>query len=175
MVTFMTAFKRHERIDERKNVYKSKIFEPRLTLTSSYFTGHNIILGVEHTTDELTSDRFVNRRMTTRSLHETEYFLQDEWTVNSHWMLSSGVRTNFSKAFGFMWMPKIAIKYALDNHWALRANYSMGYRAPSIKELFSIGITWECFRLKEAKTFNLRRITISLWAQNIPKTDSLSM
>ena len=133
---FYDRFKRHERIDERKNVYKSKIFEPRLTLTSSYFTGHNIILGVEHTTDELTSDRFVNRRMTTRSLHETEYFLQDEWTVNSHWMLSSGVRTNFSKAFGFMWMPKIAIKYAPDNYWALRANYSMGYRAPSIKELF---------------------------------------
>ena len=133
---FYDRFKRHERIDERKNVYKSKIFEPRLTLTSSYFAGHNIIFGVEHTTDELTSDRFVNRRMTTRSLHETEYFLQDEWTVNSHWMLSSGVRTNFSKAFGFMWMPKIAIKYAPDNHWALRANYSMGYRAPSIKELF---------------------------------------
>ena len=133
---FYDRFKRHERIDERKNVYKSKIFEPRLTLTSSYFTGHNIILGVEHTTDELTSDRFVNRRMTTRSLHETEYFLQDEWTANEHWMLSSGVRTNFSKAFGFMWMPKIAIKYAPDNHWALRANYSMGYRAPSIKELF---------------------------------------
>ena len=133
---FYDRFKRHERIDERKNVYKSKIFEPRLTLNSSYFTGHNIIFGVEHTTDELTSDRFVNRRMTTRSLHETEYFLQDEWTVNNHWMLSSGVRTNFSKAFGFMWMPKIAIKYAPDNHWALRANYSMGYRAPSIKELF---------------------------------------
>ena len=133
---FYDRFKRHERIDERKNVYKSKIFEPRLTLTSNYFTGHNIIFGVEHTTDELTSDRFVNRRMTTRSLHETEYFLQDEWTVNSHWMLSSGVRTNFSKAFGFMWMPKIAIKYAPDNNWALRANYSMGYRAPSIKELF---------------------------------------
>ena len=133
---FYDRFKRHERIDERKKVYKSRILEPRLTLTSNYFTGHNIILGVEHTTDDLTSDRFVNRRMTTRSLHETEYFFQDEWTANEHWMLSSGVRTNFSKAFGFMWMPKIAVKYSPDNHWALRANYSMGYRAPSIKELF---------------------------------------
>ena len=27
---FYDRFKRHERIDERKNVYKSKIFEPRL-------------------------------------------------------------------------------------------------------------------------------------------------
>ena len=33
-------------------------------------------------------------------------------------------------------MPKIAAKYSPDDHWALRANYSMGYRAPSIKELF---------------------------------------
>lgn len=74
--------------------------------------------------------------MTTRALHETEYFLQDEWTADNHWMLSTGVRTNFSKAFGFMYMPKIAVKYSPDEHWAIRANYSMGYRAPSIKELF---------------------------------------
>lgn len=133
---FYDRFKRHERIDERKKVYKSKIFEPRLTLTSNYFSGHSMILGVEHTSDELTSDRFVNRKMTTRALHETEYFVQDEWTANAHWMLSTGVRTNFSKAFGFMWMPKIAVKYSPDGHWAIRANYSMGYRAPSIKELF---------------------------------------
>ena len=133
---FYDRFKRHERLDERKKVYKSRILEPRLTLTSDYFKGHSMILGIEHTSDDLTSDRFVNRRMTTRSLHETEYFMQDEWTANDHWMVSTGVRTNFSKAFSFMWMPKIAFKYSPDSHWAIRANYSMGYRAPSIKELF---------------------------------------
>lgn len=133
---FYDRFKRHERIDHRKKVYKSRILEPRLTLTSHYFKGHSMILGVEHTTDDLTSDRFVNRKMTTRSLHETEYFAQDEWTVNERLILSAGVRTNFSKAFGFMWMPKLAVKYSPDNKWAIRANYSMGYRAPSIKELF---------------------------------------
>ena len=133
---FYQRFKRHERIDERKVVYKSQILEPRLSLTSNYFNHHSFIFGIEHTSDELTSDRFVNRKMTTRALHETEYFLQDEWTPNTHWLLSTGVRTNFSKAFGFMWMPKLAAKYSLNNHWAFRANYSMGYRAPSIKELF---------------------------------------
>lgn len=133
---FYDRFKRHERIDERKKVYKSRILEPRVTLTSNYFTGHSLIFGIEHTSDDLTSDRFVNRKMTTRSLHETEYFLQDDWTPNDVWIVSAGVRTNFSKAFGFMWMPKIAAKYSLGEHWAFRANYSMGYRAPSIKELF---------------------------------------
>ena len=133
---FYDRFKRHERIDERKKVYKSRILEPRVTLTSNYFTGHSLIFGIEHTSDDLTSDRFVNRKMTTRSLHETEYFLQDDWTPNDVWIVSASVRTNFSKAFGFMWMPKIAAKYSLGEHWAFRANYSMGYRAPSIKELF---------------------------------------
>lgn len=133
---FYDRFKRHERIDERKKVYKSRILEPRVTLTSNYFTGHSLIFGIEHTSDDLTSDRFVNRKMTTRSLHETEYFLQDDWTPNDVWIVSAGVRTNFSKAFGFMWMPKIAAKYSLGEYWAFRANYSMGYRVPSIKELF---------------------------------------
>ena len=71
-----------------------------------------------------------------RALKETEYFLQDEWTINPRWMISAGIRTNFSKAFGFMGMPKVAAKYSPDKHWSLRANYSMGYRSPSIKELF---------------------------------------
>ena len=136
---FYDRFKRHERIDKRQKDYESSIYQPRLTVTSNYFNGHSLILGMEHTSDELTSDRFsgnANHDLKTRALKETEYFLQDEWTINPRWMISVGIRTNFSKAFGFMGMPKVAAKYSPDNHWSLRANYSMGYRSPSIKELF---------------------------------------
>lgn len=136
---FYDRFKRHERIDKRQKDYESSIYQPRLTVTSNYFNGHSLILGMEHTSDELTSDRFsgnANHDLKTRALKETEYFLQDEWTINPRWMISVGIRTNFSKAFGFMRMPKVAAKYSPDKHWSLRANYSMGYRSPSIKELF---------------------------------------
>ena len=136
---FYDRFKRHERIDKRQKDYESSIYQPRLTVTSNYFNGHSLILGMEHTSDELTSDRFsgnANHDLKTRALKETEYFLQDEWTINPRWMISVGIRTNFSKAFGFMGMPKVAAKYSPDKHWSLRANYSMGYRSPSIKELF---------------------------------------
>lgn len=135
---FYDRFKRHERIDKRQKDYESSIYQPRLTVTSNYFNGHSLILGMEHTSDELTSDRFsgnANHDLKTRALKETEYFLQDEWTINPRWMISAGIRTNFSKAFGFMGMPKVAAKYSPDKHWSLRANYSMGYRSPSIKEL----------------------------------------
>ncbi|WP_288636435.1 TonB-dependent receptor [uncultured Bacteroides sp.] len=136
---FYDRFKRHERINKRQKDYESSIYQPRLTVTSNYFNGHSLILGMEHTSDELTSDRFsgnANHDLKTRALKETEYFLQDEWTINPRWMISVGIRTNFSKAFGFMGMPKVAAKYSPDKHWSLRANYSMGYRSPSIKELF---------------------------------------
>ena len=136
---FYDRFKRHERIDKRQKDYESSIYQPRLTVTSNYFNGHSLILGMEHTSDELTSDRFsgnANHDLKTRALKETEYFLQDEWTINPRWMISAGIRTNFSKAFGFMGMPKVAAKYSPDKHLSLRANYSMGYRSPSIKELF---------------------------------------
>lgn len=136
---FYDRFKRHECIDKRQKDYESSIYQPRLTVTSNYFNGHSLILGMEHTSDELTSDRFsgnANHDLKTRALKETEYFLQDEWTINPRWMISAGIRTNFSKAFGFMGMPKVAAKYSPDKHWSLRANYSMGYRSPSIKELF---------------------------------------
>lgn len=133
---FYDRFKRHERLNKREKVYKSQIIQPRLLISSDYFKKHSLIFGVEHISDDLTSDRFVNRVMTTRSLEETEYFLQDEWSFHPQWMVSAGLRTNFSKAFGFMGMPKLAFKYSPDEHFSLRGNYSMGYRSPSIKELF---------------------------------------
>lgn len=136
---FYDRFKRHERIDERTKVYKSRIFQPRLSITSQKFEGHDLILGIEYLSDDLTSDRFngdASHILRTRSLRETEAFMQDEWTLNKNLMLSAGIRSNFSQAFGLMAMPKIAIKWNPSEHWAWRANYSMGYRSPSIKELF---------------------------------------
>ena len=136
---FYDRYKRHERVDMRQKVYDSRIIQPRFTLTSDFFEGHSLIFGVEHTADDLTSDRFngdASHRMSTRTLSETEYFLHDEWAVSPRWTLSLGVRTNYSKAFGLMAMPKVAAKWSPSESLAIRANYSMGYRAPSIKELF---------------------------------------
>lgn len=136
---FYDRFKRHERLDYRTKVYKSRILQPRLSVTSNYFDGHSLIFGIEHISDDLTSDRFngdASHVMRTRSLKETEYFLQDEWTASDQWLVSAGIRTNFSHAFGLMAMPKLAAKWSPTDHWAFRANYSMGYRSPSIKELF---------------------------------------
>lgn len=136
---FYERYKRHERRNERQKVYESEIWQPRLTIKSNYLNNHQLIFGIENFTDEITSNRFSGKatlKMLTRSLKETESYIQDDWNMTDRWMMTLGVRTNFSHVFGFMWMPKIAAKYKIDEHWAMRANYSKGYRSPSIKELF---------------------------------------
>ncbi|WP_329902993.1 TonB-dependent receptor [Porphyromonas pogonae] len=133
---FYDRFKRHELRDERLKVYKSRILQPNLNITSQYFKNHNLIFGVEYFSDVLTSDRFVNRKMTSRELREAEFYLQDEWSISPKLMISTGVRSNYSHQFGLMAMPKVAIRYAPNENWTLRANASLGYRSPSIKELF---------------------------------------
>ena len=45
---FYDRFKRHERIDYRNKVYKSRILQPRLSITSDYFKEHSLIFGIEH-------------------------------------------------------------------------------------------------------------------------------
>lgn len=133
---FYERYKRHERKDTRKKVYDSKIFQPRFTIQSDYFEKHKLIAGLDYFQDDLTSDRFVNQKMSTRALKEWEVFVQDNYTINPKWMLEAGVRSNFSKQFGFMALPKIAAKYSPTEHISCRFNYAMGYRSPSIKELF---------------------------------------
>jgi outer membrane receptor for ferrienterochelin and colicin len=133
---FYDSYKRHELRDERTQVYHSRIVQPRFTLASRFFEGHDIILGVEHISDRLTSDRFDYFRMTSRALKETEFFAQDEWSFNPRWTVSAGVRSCYSPQFGLMGMPKLAVKYSVSEEWSLRLNSSLGYRAPSIKELF---------------------------------------
>ncbi|MDR1341079.1 MAG: TonB-dependent receptor [Prevotellaceae bacterium] len=133
---FYDSYKRHELRDERRKVYHSRIIQPRLTLTSLFFDGHSLVFGVEHFSDRLASDRFDYFRMSSRALKETEFFARDEWTLNSRWTVSAGIRTCHSPQFGLAGMPQFAAKYSPDGKWAFRLNASTGYRSPSIKELF---------------------------------------
>lgn len=128
--------KRHERRDYVNKVYKSRIWQPRFILSSKYFKRHSLIAGWEYISDDLTSDRFVYNTMATRSLREHEFYGQDEWTATDKWMFTFGLRCNYSEAFELSMMPKVAVKRNITEVFCLRANYSLNYRSPSIKELF---------------------------------------
>lgn len=150
-------FKRSELQDSRAKVYRDRIIQPRLTIDCRHFDGHTLTLGAEHTDDRLTSDRFANATTDTRYLSETEWWLQDQWNATESLNIEAGLRTNYSQAFGLHACPKLAARWEAADGLALRATWSMGYRAPSIKELF---FDWDhlgMFRLRGNKDLRPER------------------
>lgn len=61
-------------------------------------------------------------------------YLQDEWTPGRNFNLTTGARLSYHPAFGAKFTPKVAVLYKLGPV-NLRATYSEGFKAPTIKEL----------------------------------------
>ncbi len=62
-------------------------------------------------------------------------YVQDELFDGRKLSFVAGLRGDYSPDFGFKATPKLSAKYAVGN-CSLKANYSMGYRTPSLKESY---------------------------------------
>ena len=51
-------------------------------------------------------------------------------------IIQAGARISYNTRFDAPVVPSLNIRYALAQHWTLRASYAKGFRAPSLKELF---------------------------------------
>lgn len=50
--------------------------------------------------------------------------------------LQPGVRWAYNSVFNSPIVPSLFAKYQLGDHWSFRGSYAMGFRAPSLKELY---------------------------------------
>jgi len=62
-------------------------------------------------------------------------YAQAEWTISPHWTLVGGARADYFSKTGWSLMPKISGMYRL-NSLKIRASYSGGFRAPTLKEMY---------------------------------------
>lgn len=67
--------------------------------------------------------------------NSTSAYIQDEWNITSDLNVTGGVRYGHNKDFGSIFSPKISAMYKLGD-FNLRATYSNGYKAPTVKELY---------------------------------------
>lgn len=63
-------------------------------------------------------------------------YLQEEWKIAEQFSLVAGVRTDCHSDYGFHASPKISMLYRLGD-FALRGGYGMGFRLPTLKELYA--------------------------------------
>lgn len=69
------------------------------------------------------------------STYSISRYAQDEWNPTDRLNITGGIRLVVHKEFGYSVSPKISAMYKLGDY-NLRATYSNGYKAPTVKELY---------------------------------------
>lgn len=105
-----------------------------------FYLGDNHILsaGIEHQHDYLKSPYRLEQGKA--SVYTLASYAQDEWSITNRLNLTLGYRFVHHKEFGQKFTPKISAKYSLGD-FNLRATYSYGFKAPTLKELYQNYIT----------------------------------
>lgn len=107
---------------------------PRLlwTLNTKY---NRLTTGLEVINEQLNFDLnpkgFDNRK----SLNSATAYVQDEILTGKPLSFVVGLRGEYSDRFGWSVTPKVSAKINMGD-FSLRANYSNGYRTPSLKEMY---------------------------------------
>lgn len=69
------------------------------------------------------------------SVYTLAAYVQEEWTAADDVVLTAGARGTVHKETGFNLSPKIAVLYNKGD-FRLRASYALGYKSPTVKELY---------------------------------------
>lgn len=99
--------------------------------TKSLKVGFQFGLDINH---ERTSQlRLTNR---TQQITDAAAFVSMKWYITKDLILQPALRYAYNTRFLSPVVPSLNIKYSYKNIFTLRASYGLGYRAPSLKELF---------------------------------------
>lgn len=100
-----------------------------------YIGDHHILnAGLEYRYDHLEAPHRIEKNCAW--IYSLAAYLQEEWTAAEKLVFTAGVRATRQKETGFNLSPKISALYKAGERVNLRASWSMGYKAPAIKELY---------------------------------------
>lgn len=132
-----SKYAKYFKLDEKDMTYRDVIHNPKLFFSTGAIRKNNLIAGVEFLREGLQSYQFAD---STRSVSQIAAFIQDDYALNNKLSLQAGVRLDYNDRYkGVYVTPKISVMYKLDA-WNFRAGYAAGFRAPTLKELYT---TWD--------------------------------
>ena len=99
---------------------------------------HTLNTGLECQYDYLKSPHRIQGDVA--SVYTLAAYVQDEWNMTELLNLTYGVRLTGHKEFGLHVTPKVSAMCKLE-HWIFRLGYSMGFKTPTLKELYDNYIT----------------------------------
>ena len=125
----------------RGNIFWKPLNNVSLDKPKAYSTlGENNILsaGLEYQYDHLKSPRRIENGKA--SVFTASAYVQDEWNPTDRLNVTVGGRFVVHQEFGATFTPKVSAMYKLGD-FNIRATYSNGFKAPTLKELHDDYIT----------------------------------
>jgi outer membrane receptor for ferrienterochelin and colicins len=143
-------------VDDKEKVRSQKYYDMHLKSILYLSNQHRLTLGAQYQIDYVHSKTDVidgSKDIYTRSL-----YAQDEIKLlDDKLQIVPGIRYIYHETFESKLTPKLSVLYALK-HFNFRGSYSLGFRAPDLKELYNN---------------NLSGTTLSIGDQNLkPETSS---
>ncbi len=110
---------------------------PRLLWTLDAGQSHRLTTGLEMTNEQLRFDLNADPAGfdDVKSLNTVSAYVQDEIMTGRKISFVVGVRGEYNNRFGWQVTPKASAKLTTGD-FSVRANYSNGYRNPTLKELY---------------------------------------
>lgn len=122
-----------------RSSYKTWTAEGKNTYTAD--AHHTLTYGGEYRYQKADGTRFGSGTVPdgkwNEDLDSYAGYLQDEWKIGDRLLLVPSIRYDHHSSFGAQWSPKAGLTYALSKNTRFKTNYGLGYRAPSIFELYS--------------------------------------
>ncbi len=113
--------------------YKNVFQNARLSGNIKLFKFNNITVGAEYFSEKQTA---LPGNFQDKKIERYAIFFQDELFVSKNLTLVAGGRTENHSVYGTNFTPQFSILIS-EGKFSLRGNYGKGFRAPSIRELYS--------------------------------------
>lgn len=118
--------------DKETLTYANRYDNARLTGNIKLWDKQLLSLGTEYINDNLYSNRIEGDE---KQANNYVAFLQDDINFSKKFNSVVGFRFNWHSVYNFHFVPKISFMYKLP-FLNLRANYGLGFKAPTLKELY---------------------------------------
>lgn len=96
---------------------------------------HELTAGFETLYEGVSSERL---RTGEGTRARAGFYAQYQWTYAERLKVVPGIRLDLDSQFGAYPAPKLSVRYAPVEELAFRASYGLGFRAPSVRELYLI-------------------------------------
>ncbi|MDO5104351.1 TonB-dependent receptor [Capnocytophaga sp.] len=130
-------FKYFRLLDEEEKNYQNTLRRADVQYNRLFFNKHSFVAGGEILADELRTSRFTtDTSQETKSSQNYAFFAQQDWVLTSKLTLVTGVRADYHSVFKNHFTYRLSAIFKVAD-FSFRGGYAGGFRAPTIKELYT--------------------------------------